>query len=193
LRGRAKKSSTPAATPASVTNKVNEANTFLRRAGVRLIIHSIEFEDDSQLYNIPNKELQARLMGLNYSTAVPELKVFFVNSIDNGDTAGFECKYGIAISKSANNTTLAHEVGHACGWQDVYDALSDFPYTDIFDAGVVKAEYLDPKDWGVGWYDETLQQFDLVKRLLMYGYSNEGRGHIPHGSVYGVYIRLVVK
>ena len=53
----------------------------------------------------------------------------------------------------------------------------------------VKAEYMDVKDWGVGYYQKDLLHTNLITRLLMYGVKNPNMNHVPHGSVYGVFRR----
>lgn len=90
------------------------------------------------------------------------------------------------------NTTLAHETGHACGLRDIYPFVrnnTNVIICDIFNAGVVQAGYMNPKDWGAGYYQRDLLHTNLITRLLMYGYgsADDIRGHIPHGSVYGAY------
>ena len=77
-----------------------------------------------------------------------------------------------------------YEIGHACDWRDIY---VDEGGLNINNAGVVRASYLDPKDWGAGYYSENLQHTNLVQRLLMYGVRSSTKGYIPHGSVYGVH------
>ena len=60
----------------------------------------------------------------------------------------------------------------------------------VADIGVVKPEYLDPKDYGAGYYSDDLQHPDLIKRLLMYGEEDPNDPSsgvcIPHGDVWGV-------
>ena len=55
---------------------------------------------------------------------------------------------------------------------------------------IVKEEF-EPKDWNSGpapaYYERTLVQPQLVKRLLMYGYDQlDGGTDIPNGQVKGI-------
>ena len=46
-----------------------------------------------------------------------------------------------------------------------------------------------PSDWNNGtgclFYDSSLSQRDVIRRLLMHGVRTEGQSDIPFGSVYG--------
>ena len=47
------------------------------------------------------------------------LEVYFIESITDR-VAAFCGNSGIAVGANYNRTTLAHEVGHACGLKDIY-------------------------------------------------------------------------
>jgi len=92
------------------------------------------------------------------------------------------------LASTANGHTLAHEVGHASGLDDIYMTYTatNGVTASIANAGVVKSEYLDPRDWGSGYYPYDLLHTDLIKRLLMYGEGGYGGTGVPHGDVWGV-------
>jgi len=100
-------------------------------------------------------------------------------------TTGFNTDYRMVISNDANDTTLAHETGHACGLKDIY---VDKGGHNINGEGILKSShFLNTKDWAAGFYDATLKLSDLILRPLMYGNWSTTKGCIPHGSVWGVY------
>lgn len=90
------------------------------------------------------------------------------------------------MANGVPDITLAHELGHACGWPDLYIQYKDQPSI----SGLTSATRL-PDDWNNGpgpaeYYDRYQTQALLLTHLLMYGYPQGGRD-IPSGSVYGVY------
>ena len=112
------------------------------------------------------------------------LRIFFVDTCNGSDLVGFNTDFCMVVAKNASGVALAHEICHAGGLRDIYatqDSLS------ITDAGVVKAEYLDPNDWGGGYYPPDLLHTTFITRLLMYGYVSPDAICIPRGRVYGVY------
>jgi len=176
----------------SVTNMVNKANLYLRHAGIKLVIAGFQNINNSTWYNVvyQNGVFSQTLDDFdNLHNPKNGLKIIFVNSINGGNVTGFNRTKCMVISKIAIDTTLAHEVGHACDWRDIY---IDEGGLNINNVGLVKdnLNYLDSKDRTAGFYDENLLHIELVKRLLMYGVKDANKGYIPHGSVWGVH-RLV--
>jgi len=177
-----------AITENGVYEKFEEANWCLRQAGVRLVVHNIQYTNNPAWYNLVYGSGNMQALNSMRSVNNPSngLKLFFVNTINNpeGSALGINDDWCMAIAKNANNATLAHEVGHACDWRDIYISRGGL---NIHNAGFVKENYMTPKDWGAGLYSKSLLHSDLVKRLLMYGVSDAMKGYIPHGSIYGVY------
>jgi hypothetical protein len=176
----------------TVTNRVEVANLFLRQASVRLVIADIQYAENDSLYDFAYNQLTYTEMHMILNPS-GGLKVFFVNTISDGNggmASGVNVDVGTVIAKIANNTTLAHEVLHACGFPDIYETRNG---KDVSGEGAVKSGGLSPKDWGAGYYDEATQLYDIIQRCIMYGYGDMGvdRNHIPHGSVYGVYNTFV--
>jgi len=184
---------TAAWTPTAVSNLVNQANPEVSQFGIQLRVVGIIYTNNPSWYDITNTTWAHTNMG---AVANPGngLKVFFVNEINNGRTLGFNGSNCMAIATGTNiiklGTTLAHETGHACGWRDIYSSRgnnTNVIIIDIFDAGIVKKEYMDTKDWGAGYYQNDLLHTNFITRLLMYGISHGNKGHVPHGDVYGIY------
>jgi hypothetical protein len=106
-----------------------------------------------------------------------------VNGLNSGEGLAINCKGG----NGANARTLAHEIGHACKLDDIYN--SD-PNNGINTPDSLAKEEWAPKDWnngpGAEYYKETRKQSELVRQLLMYGEFSNTKADIPLGRVYGV-------
>jgi len=123
------------------------------------------------------------------------LRLVFINSAQNVETNGpptgginglsFSGRGIILATRldSFSATTVAHEIGHACGLVDIY---ADHPATPLVVTGAI-SEARVPKDWGGGFYPANLTHADLIPRLLMYGHSSETKADIPLGNVYGLW------
>ena len=117
------------------------------------------------------------------------LECYFVDWLEDANGANFEG--GTVVSTNGNARTVAHELGHAFGFYDVYDQYDGAPFSVT--GGVARAGM--EHDWGSasdeGVYPSGLQQADLVKRLLMYGYSSPVKADIPYGDVTGLWYESV--
>jgi hypothetical protein len=125
----------------------------------------------------------------NILTGTGGLELYFVNSfIDIGATAAYNA-YGIVVTSNANFRTLAHEIGHACGWRDIYESAGGYAVS-----GLVRSSW-SPSDWNAGpgpqYYRTTLLQEDMILRLLMYGTFSTTKASIPNGAIHGVWYQSV--
>ena len=171
--------------PTTVSNNVVELNKIYSHVGISFSVESISYTNSTHLTNIvfTNDLHIAELCSLTNGTA--GLEVYFIESIFD-DADAFCGESGIAISKNCNRTTLAHEVGHACGLKDIY--LRDDETTLCVTGMPCKAWV--PLDWG--WYPDYVTQEVLIKRLLMYGLNTSDKGDISRGDVHGLWYRWVL-
>lgn len=83
---------------------------------------------------------------------------------------------------------LAHEIGHACGWSDIYYQRDGIAELDEENLAIVIKDWLSD-DWNhgedVGFYHVRSQR-DIVRRLLMLGVDVGTHADIPCGCVLGV-------
>jgi hypothetical protein len=122
------------------------------------------------------------------------LEFYFVNTLEEGDTAGLCCYRGIVLSDDATGRVIAHEVLHACnddipGVEDIYPVRNDSDVGTDPVTGVAREDWL-PSDWGGGYYPPGLTQRELINRLVMSsgGYNEEITGEprdLPLGPVWG--------
>ena len=118
------------------------------------------------------------------------VEVYFIpGNGANTEPVGSNTDYGIIIRCSANARTLAHEIGHACGWADIYIREGrNGPIPEELN-NRVRRDWM-PDDWSGGgnvggFYETVLRQYELISRLLMYGVKSDAKADIPAGSVYG--------
>ena len=108
------------------------------------------------------------------------LELYFVQSLE--DAAGVYTPEGIVISGEANFWTVAHEIGHAFGWPDIY-VERDSTFRTVEGAPSASCLPLDN-----GFFPAGTMQPDLVRRLLMYGIASDTKGRISRGDVYGLQV-----
>ena len=93
-----------------------------------------------------------------------------------------------ALDASSANT-LAHEIGHLCGWHDIYVSDGEFIPDKLREP--VSSISL-PEDWNNGtggrFYPVPFSQRQAVMLLLMYGVVNYGSEDISSGNVFGLVI-----
>ena len=118
------------------------------------------------------------------------IELYFVRNLVNSDARAIHTRDGIIISTGGGYTsrTVSHEVGHACGLEDIYESSEDG--TIIIGDDAIKIEWM-PQDWGNGHYPPEMEQRQLISRLLMYGFDLDDSVDIPLGDLYGVgYTRI---
>jgi len=121
------------------------------------------------------------------------LKCYFIDSfIDSGRTLAGHDTNGILMTRDANAISLAHEIGHACGLDDIYEDNNGvaLPSGETFEW----RHAMD--DWNNGsfgnatqgsrYYRQGLDREELVHRLLMYGFNLSSRADISTGYVDGI-------
>ena len=103
----------------TVSNKVNEVNRIYRQAAMSFVVESCVVTNAMGLFEIDETNTVQRSRLYSMLPNGDGLKMIFVNRI-SGDPEAFWSHYGIIISASAQAVVVAHEIGHACGLEDVY-------------------------------------------------------------------------
>jgi hypothetical protein len=118
------------------------------------------------------------------------LELYFVNTLDGTDVAGLCWPDGIVIAANGDGHTIAHEVLHDCGPEDIYTVDDQNAENPNPIPGLVSRTRL-PSDWGGGYYPPDLTQRALAGRLIMRSGGTEEdpdplwRRDLPSGTVYG--------
>jgi hypothetical protein len=111
------------------------------------------------------------------------VELYFVETLDGGGTAGVRCLEGIAIAAQGDAPTIAHEVLHDCGLEDIY--IADDQANPLLEN---ITEQSIPADWGGGYYNPWVLQHVLIKRLVMCSRLDPdevGGLDLPSGDVRG--------
>ena len=130
------------------------------------------------------------------------LECYFVGGFsDAPHVMGSTCGRGAVLTRRATSTTLAHEIGHSFGLQDIYTSSKE---SDALADDVSLGEYLLVRkgfsldDWnggcdghgrgGVRYYSSGTTMQSVIGRMLMYGsrLPYDTRRDITAGDVYGV-------
>ena len=182
-------------TPTEVTNMVNEVNKIYEQIGVNFYIDSISFTNrsdwlDLSLKNEEQKEIRDRVERKTLVDIVKNsngLELYFVEKLFARVLGDCDVD-GIVLSNRANANVLAHEIGHAFQIGDIY------PYKYVNGTRIhlqkTLVEYsCAEEDWnngsGTRYYPNKMQQKELVKRLLMCGYSYPLSKDLSLGPIYG--------
>lgn len=170
-------------TTAQVNALLDEVNVIFRQvglhfslgAGVSNVANSVWARD-----GLTDISLAAQIR--NIMSGTDGVEVYFIPGNGNPNEPTGSCtRNGVIVRDTAGASTLAHELGHACGLHDIY--VEDGELTEG-----VKESWM-PQDWNNGtgcrFYDPLLMQRDVIHRVLMYGRSIATKADIPSGGVYG--------
>ena len=93
---------------------------------------------------------------------------------------------GIIVKTPSSAAVLAHEIGHACRWKDIYISRGENAPSVLLEG--LRESWM-TYDWNNGtgcrFYGQMLTQRDVIPRLLMHGVKADGQCDIPLGSVFG--------
>ena len=173
-----------------VANDLETANKILSQSGMKIAlnggIQTITATPIDGYWNVVG--LDEAFSNLCSTLSCPGgLEIYYVHSISAGastNAGGLYTSVGMLISTGAADRTLAHEILHACGADDIYWESKNHvvQLTDMVE------ENSQPDDWGRYSLDDgqVMPQSNIVQRLLMHGKSTSIKGDIPTGRVYGL-------
>ena len=122
-----------------------------------------------------------------YATNTGGLECYFVQTIAN--VHGLSHAGGMVLEAASDTRAVAHEIGHACGLKDVY--VNSPAETSLAVTDEISRQRLGTA-WGStgerSFYTPGLQQAELLRRLLMYGYDDNSPGcAFSYGDIYGLW------
>lgn len=169
----------PTITQAGFESLVTEVNRIFRQVAMSFRAGECIVTNDSSFVSIDSNNLTGSIGLFDALDGSSGIKVFFVPELI--DAAAFQCSKGIVVGQGYSARVLAHELGHACGLDDIYDVYDGVEYEVN---GAIRRAWV-PLDWGD--YRTVSDQAELVQQLLMYGYDSGTGVDITFGDVYGLW------
>lgn len=176
-------------TQSHIEGLLEGVNVVFRQAGMHFslgtnILSVVNERWGYEGLTVPSTGTQIR----NLMSGTGGLEVYFITGCgDDDEPLGSYNSSGIIVKKSADVIILAHEIGHACGWPDVYVKRGSNVPVSL--GGSPRSSWMS-SDWSNGtgcrFYHSLLSQRDIIRRLLMHGVRTEGQSDIPSGSVFGL-------
>lgn len=176
-------------TVSQINSMLDEVNVIYRQVGMH-------FSLGASLMCVTNDVwAQKGLVDSNVSAQIRDiisgtdgLEVYFILGKNvPRESFGKHTSYGIIVKAPSSAAVLAHEIGHACGWGDIYSSRGENAPSVLFE-GLRRSWMI--YDWNNGtgcrFYDQMLTQRDVIPRLLMHGVNSGGQCDIPLGSVLGL-------
>lgn len=196
----------PACNSAEIAAMIAYANKVYKQVGIEFeLLGSTEVITDSSYSTLSEhatangRRISSQCISLfergnMYSSEV--LKLFFVHAIVNGTKYAFSVRSRgaavVSIEGSLLQSTVAHELGHLVGLDDIYD-MTKGGISEMVDADLAPSKDLFDNqidDWGLetgrGFYPGGETSRTIIKSLLMYGYNDRIGADIPSGKVWGL-------
>ena len=179
----------PPVTVSQINTMLDEVNVIYRQVGLHFSLGASLMCVTNEIWSrdgLIDNGVSAQIR--NIMSGKGGIEVYFIEGNGNveDEPLGRHNPYGLIIKTSANAKTFAHEIGHACGWRDIYFKSGNTIITDLY--GCVRLSLM-PCDWNNGtgcrFYDSLLTQYQIIQRLLMLGTGSSSKCDIPAGSVYG--------
>jgi len=171
-----------ASSPSHVIACISDMNMVYSQVGLSFNLVECSVVISNELYVVDYTNAPSRTALCNYVTSTGGLELYFVGEIASSQVRAFYTKRGIVVGPDATPRDVSHEVGHACGWKDIYESHSG---TSLAVEGRPIQEWM-PDDWSP-FYPRNMTQASIIQMLLMYGRSGEGHVDIPAGDVRGLW------
>lgn len=178
----AKTNGDAAADSSCVMACLSDMNMAYSQVGLVFNLVECQVVASNELYIVDYTNAASRAALCNYATGTGGIELYFAGEIVSSQVRAFHTKRGIVAGPDATPRDVSHEVGHACGWKDVYESHSG---TSLAIEGRPRKEWM-PDDWSP-YYPRSITQAAIIRRLLMYGRSGEGHADIPAGDVHGLW------
>ena len=163
----------------NLTNEIAGVNRIFRQAAMSFRLRRCVITNDEALATIDSDDRNQQIPLFMALQADGALNLFFVKRVVGA--AAFQTEFGIVMGPNCGAELIAHEIGHACGLQDIYDEHSE---TGLSLDGSPSRDRM-PDDWGR--YRRGADQRDVIKSMLMYGYTARDGCDISYGDVFGLW------
>ncbi len=151
----------------------------------------IDNEDWLELSSYNDWEELEHLQTNDFNTG--GIEVYCVNKFQGNNVLGMNYSpdnacAGLTIATNATALTLAHELGHACGLDDIYikrtvNGITNELLDDPIDMSYFFADWSEDAING-GYGDLSVHQ--LLKNLLMYGVEEDTAVDLPADKIWGI-------
>ena len=182
--------SMPVMDSGNLTNKIPEINAYFAQVGMSFYFRSQAAISNTEYRVVAYGSEKADVLRRSIP-ATGGVKLFAVERIGE-DVQAFCGEYGIIFTPQCSANTIAHELGHACGLDDIYiqKTFTNAANEEITVAvvGLASSEWM-PLDWGR--YEKGVLQSALIEKLLMYGAASGTECDLTAGDVYGVGMGVV--
>jgi hypothetical protein len=173
-----------AGSASDIPSLIAGVNYIYRQAGIRFVQASVAYTNNQEWYQKSENDIIQREI-VNSRIVTQGIEAYIVPSIATNVLGRNYGGQGLLIINTTSSYVFAHEIGHQCGWRDIYTSRT--PSSSV--SGPVSRDRL-PMDWNNGpgpqeYYLRGLPHTTLIRRLLMFG-AAAGGTDIPAGSVYGL-------
>jgi hypothetical protein len=173
-----------AGSASDIPGLITGVNDIYRQAGIRFAQASVTYTNEIFWYlNSDMIDYQKDI--INAMTGTEGLEAYIVPNIATNVAGKNFFNKGLLMTNTVSAHILAHEIGHQCGWEDIYTAVSNQPPLTM----PLSKSHLSPADWNNGpgpqeYYQRGLPLATVIRRCLMFGYTSGGND-IPTGPIKG--------
>ena len=161
---------------------LDDMNFVYSQVGVEFNLRECSIVTSNELYVVDYTNAASHVALCNYAKNTGGIELYFVGEIVSSHARAFQTKRGIVVGPDATPRDVSHEIGHACGWKDIYESHVG---TSLAVEGHARKVWL-PDDWSP-YYPRGIAQVAIIHRLLMYGRSGDTHIDIPGGNIHGLW------
>lgn len=168
-----------------------DVNDIWRQAGISFQSGNTTFVTNDAWLSLEyiNDDWPVGYSIVNYAQGTGHIECYLIGNIEGANGLRFEGGIILPANSLALGKTLAHELGHACGLNDIYDEI-EIGNIRISVTGNVSSVTLQQEFGSTttnGYYATNTMQADVIQRLLMYGIDHESAVDIPYDDIKGLW------
>jgi hypothetical protein len=173
-----------AGSASDIPGLITGVNDIYRQAGLRFVQASVAYTNEIFWYLNSEMDYYQKEI-VNAMTGTEGLEVYIVPNIATNVAGKNFLNEGLLMTNTVSAHILAHEIGHQCGWKDIYTSRPNKPPLTM----PLSRDHLSTADWNNGpgpqeYYPRELPLATVIKRCLMFGYTSGGND-IPAGPIKG--------
>ena len=173
-----------------------DVNKIYKQVGMEFYVADVSYVTNNAWYCPPydTDKVQTCHRMQSYASGTGGLEIYCISEFAdaaNERVIGFNSSNGLVsdgmtLKATASAAVLAHEIGHACGLDDIYVRRASAAGEIVSVEGSCLRRDWMPNDWSSGMYPSTWHQGSVINRLLMRGEFAVSNRDIPSGRIWGV-------
>lgn len=181
----------PPFSSSSLPTIFSDINDIWRQAGISFQLGNTTFVTNDAWLSLAyvNNDWPVGNSIVNFAQGTGHLECYCIGNLEEANAFWTEDGIILGTNSLSPGKTLAHELGHACGLDDIYDEVEigniQITITNAVSSATLQQEF--GSTTTNGYYATNTMQADVIRRVLMCGTDYESAVDIPYDDITGLW------